>query len=226
MDRESPDHYCERSAEASVAATSGTIKHIRGLNSLTPGMTLVHPILTPRFAISCTPELLTSLGKVANDDPSLAIQTHISENPSEIAFVRQLFPECRTYAQVYEQFGLLRSNTVLAHGCHLDSHLVDAGADEQAIPDSEIELIKRRGAGLSHCPTSNLNLRSGVARVGEWLDRGLKVRFSPIDNQLLKASLRTGFIGHRRFRGVLSVHVGCRPPRQFLLQARGDGARE
>lgn len=175
MDRESPDHYCEDSAESSLSATTKVITHIREFEPVIPGISLVHPILTPRFAISCTPELLMSLGNVAEADKSLAIQTHISENPSEIAFVRKLFPHNKTYAHVYDSFGLLRGNTILAHGCHLDSHIMDAGADEAAIPESEIELIKRRGAGLSHCPTSNLNLRSGVARVGEWLDRGLKV---------------------------------------------------
>ncbi|KZW04341.1 guanine deaminase [Exidia glandulosa HHB12029] len=175
MDRESPDHYCEPSAQVSIEATQGTIQHIRGLKPAIPGMNLVHPILTPRFAISCTPELLGSLGELARVDRTLAIQTHISENPSEVDFVRTLFPDCRTYAHVYDAYGLLRENTVLAHGCHLDSDLLDAGADEEAISESEIELILSRGAGLSHCPTSNLNLRSGVARVGEWLDRGLKV---------------------------------------------------
>ncbi|EJD53527.1 guanine deaminase [Auricularia subglabra TFB-10046 SS5] len=175
MDRESPDHYCEPSVDDSISATKGVISHIRSLGFGGDGQPLVHPILTPRFAISCTSNLLASLGDLAKQDPSLAIQTHVSENPSEVAFVKELFPECSTYAQVYDTFGLLRAGTVLAHGCHLDSHLLNAGADEGAMPESEIELIKARGAGLSHCPTSNLNLRSGVARVGEWLDRGLKV---------------------------------------------------
>lgn len=175
MDRESPDHYCETSVDASISATEGVITHIRSLKPGVDSQPLVHPILTPRFAISCTSKLLASLGDLAKQDPTLAIQTHVSENPSEVAFVKELFPECSTYAHVYDAFGLLRAGTVLAHGCHLDSNLLDAGADEGAMPESEIELIKARGAGLSHCPTSNLNLRSGVARVGEWLDRGLKV---------------------------------------------------
>lgn len=131
--------------------------HIKSLDP--PG--IVHPILTPRFAISCSSPLLAGLGEIAAADPDLAIQTHISENAAEIAFTRQLFPDCSSYAGVYDNFGLLRNKTILAHGCHLS--------------DDELELIRSRGAGISHCPTSNLNLRSGIANVGGMLDRGIKV---------------------------------------------------
>jgi len=91
----------------------------------------------------------------------LAIQTHISENLSEIRLTKELFPEFSSYADVYDSHGLLRHNTILAHAIHLTAE--------------EIALIKRRGAGISHCPTSNLNLSSGCANVGEMLDCGIKV---------------------------------------------------
>ena len=67
-----------------------------------------------------------------------------------------------TYAGVYDAFGLLRENTILAHAVHLE--------------EEEVEIIKARRAGVSHCPTSNFNLRSGCARIGMLLDRGVKVR--------------------------------------------------
>lgn len=171
MDRNSPDYYVEPSAEASVSATRELVTYIR---SLTPSYSkenaLVHPILTPRFSISCTSELLKSLGKFAAEDKDLAIQTHVSENGAEIAFTKSLFPpktlpgfskEEATYTEVYDAFGLVRENTILAHGVHLE--------------ESELELIKHKGAGISHCPTSNFNLRSGCAKVGAWLDKGVKV---------------------------------------------------
>jgi guanine deaminase len=139
-----------------VNATRELIQHIHSLNSPT-----VRPIITPRFAISCTGDLLLELGKLAKEDPSLAIQTHISENKQEIAFVQALFPECDSYANVYDVHGLLTERTILAHAVHLE--------------EREMQLIKERGAGISHCPTSNFNLNSGMARVGEMLDRGLKV---------------------------------------------------
>ncbi|RDB22164.1 Guanine deaminase [Hypsizygus marmoreus] len=171
MDRNCPDHYIEPSAESSIADTLSLISHIRTLSgtaapsspptSPTSPPPLVHPILTPRFAISCTPKLLSSLGALASSDPTLHIQTHISENLSEIAFTHTLFPSLPHYAAVYESFGLLRNNTVLAHAVHLSP--------------PEIELIAKAGAGISHCPTSNFNLSSGVAPVGVYLDAGLKV---------------------------------------------------
>ncbi|KAI1794607.1 Metallo-dependent hydrolase [Ganoderma leucocontextum] len=184
MDRNSPDYYVEPSADTSLAATRELIAHIRTLPPPTGAAEpLVRPILTPRFAISCTGALLDGLGKLAAEDPALAIQTHISENESEIVLTKKLFPlgslpeppplpngtekakvkgsEESTYAGVYDAFGLLRKNTILAHGVHLE--------------EEEVALIKARNAGISHCPTSNFNLRSGSARIGMLLDHGIKV---------------------------------------------------
>ena len=170
MDRNAADYYVEPSPAVSIAHTHALIAHIRALTP-TPARALVQPILTPRFAISCTPELLTSLGDPARADPALAIQTHISENINEITFTKELFPpeilpggkegDEVTYAGVYDAYGLLRDNTVLAHAVHLEP--------------SEVALIRARKAGISHCPTSNFNLRSGCAHVGELLDAGIKV---------------------------------------------------
>ncbi|KZS91146.1 guanine deaminase [Sistotremastrum niveocremeum HHB9708] len=156
MDRESPPTYIESSPEQSVADTEALIKYIRSLPT-----TLVHPIITPRFAISCTSLLLHQLGALAAKDPTVPIQTHISENLAEIAFTKSLFKDCETYADVYDSHGLLKHNTILAHAVHLEPR--------------EIELIKTRNAGISHCPTSNLNLSSGSVKVGEMLDKGIKV---------------------------------------------------
>jgi guanine deaminase len=161
MDRHAAPDYQESSAAESLEATTELIAYIRSLQP--HGETaLVHPILTPRFALCCTNNLLTGLGKLAASDSTLAIQTHIAENQGEITMTRKLFPECSSYADVYDHYGLLSERTILAHGCLLD--------------DGEFDLIRKRNAGISHCPTSNFNLRSGVAKVGEMLDRGIKVR--------------------------------------------------
>lgn len=156
MNRYSPDDYIEHSHQQSVEATKSLITYIRSL--ATP---LVHPILTPRFAISCSESLLQSLGNLASSDPSLRIQTHISEHESEVVLTKELFPNCPSYSGVYDSFGLLRSNTILAHAIHLESE--------------DKELIVKRNAGISHCPTSNFNLSSGIAPIGEYLDLGIKV---------------------------------------------------
>ncbi|KAI5899576.1 guanine deaminase [Schizophyllum commune H4-8] len=190
MDRNSPDHYREASPEASLADTEALIAHITTYPPSTPQR--VSAILTPRFAISCTPPLLSGLGTLAASDPALRIQTHISENRGEIAFTKELFPDCATYAHVYDKFGLLRGNTVLAHAIHLEP--------------AEVALIKERNAGISHCPTSNFNLSSGVAPVGEYLDKGIKVGlgtdvsggFSPsILNAVQNASIASKVIAMR-----------------------------
>ncbi|KAL5511607.1 hypothetical protein ACEPAH_4824 [Sanghuangporus vaninii] len=156
MDRNCPDHYREPSAEDSLKSTKELIAYIRSLNS-----DLIHPVLTPRFAISCSSDLLRGLGDMAKSDKTLAIQTHIAENKGEIAFTKDLFKECKSYADVYDSNDLLCKRTILAHAVHLDDH--------------ELDLVKKTGAGISHCPTSNFNLRSGMANIGEMLDRGIKV---------------------------------------------------
>ena len=128
-------------------------------------------MLTPRFAISTTNELIASLGQFAATDPSLAIQTHISENPAEVEYTKKLFSHLSregkpiTYAGVYDHYGLLRDNTILAHAVHLE--------------EEELELVKERRSGISHCPTSNFNLTSGVAKVGVMLDKEIKVGSPP-----------------------------------------------
>ncbi|PWN46549.1 hypothetical protein IE53DRAFT_391275, partial [Violaceomyces palustris] len=122
---------------------------------------LVQPILTPRFAISCTDAMLTGISALLSRDPTLRVQTHLSENEGEIEFTKQLFPFAKTYTSVYDHYSLLGPRTILAHAIHLDA--------------DELEIIRKRRCGISHCPTSNLNLRSGASRVGEMLNMGIKV---------------------------------------------------
>lgn len=161
MDRSSPPNYIETTSD-SLAATKSFISHFDSLpcDSSTP---LVQPIITPRFAISCTPDLLRGLGELAHSrTPSIAIQTHMSENVKEIATVKDMFKGgCETYAGVYEQYGLLGEGTILAHCVHLD--------------EAERAVLRRTGAGVSHCPSSNLFLNSGAARIRDLLHDGIKV---------------------------------------------------
>lgn len=157
MDRNSAPSCTEASAAQSVEETARLVSSIRAL----PGDDLVQPCVTPRFAISCSDELLAGLGQLCTQDPQLAIQTHISENVLENDQTRELFPHCETYAGVYDSFGLLRKGTILAHAVHLSL--------------DELDLISARGAGISHCPTSNMNLSSGAGKVVDMLDRGIKV---------------------------------------------------
>ena len=130
------------------------ISQVKALNSA-----LVQPIITPRFAISCDMELMKELAELARKD-GLNIQTHISESVGEIEFTCQIFNK-DSYAAVYDEAGLLTDKSVLAHGVHLT--------------DVELDLIKSRGTSISHCPTSNTNLRSGLCDVKRIMQRGIAV---------------------------------------------------
>ncbi|EGO21031.1 hypothetical protein SERLADRAFT_452178 [Serpula lacrymans var. lacrymans S7.9] len=161
MDKDCATYYIEPSANESMETTKALFEHIKALGPSPSGEELLRPILTPRFALSCSDELLHKLCEYANAHPNLPIQTHISENPKEVEEVYKRFG--MAYAEVYDEFDLLRGNTILGHGVHLTL--------------DEVELIVKREAGVSHCPVSNFNLNSGVAKVGEWLDHGVKVGF-------------------------------------------------
>lgn len=153
------DYYRDFSADDSVLATRQTIEYI---HTLDPEGKLVKPIVTPRFAPSCTRPALQSLGELAASySPPLHIQTHISENINELALVKELFPEADSYAAVYDKYNLLTPRTILAHAVHLS-------ADERA-------LIRTRKAKISHCPASNSALGSGICPVRTLLDEGITV---------------------------------------------------
>lgn len=160
MDWDCPDDYIEPSAEVSLEDTKKLIKHIQDLPLSPVNERLVHPIITPRFALSCSKQLLTELGKLAESLPHVPIQTHISENRKEVRDALERFGT-DSYAEIYQQYGLLRPNTILGHGVWLT--------------EKEMDLIAVQGAGVAHCPTSNFYLTSGMARVGLLLDHGVKV---------------------------------------------------
>ncbi|MCK5775057.1 MAG: guanine deaminase [Bacteroidales bacterium] len=104
--------------------------------------------LTPRFAITSTPQQLEALKRLKQSHPQMHVQTHISENRAEIENVKQLFSDRKDYLDVYEHYGLVGKNTLLGHGLHFS--------------DSEWLRIQKSKASLIHCPTSNLFLGSGL----------------------------------------------------------------
>ena len=159
MDFNCPGYYIEKTPQASLRDTVKLIEHIQALPLSHGNERLVNPIITPRFALSCSDKLLTDLGQLAASLPDVSIQTHISENRRETEDAVRRFGE--SYAAVYDRYGLLRKNTVLGHGVWLT--------------EEEMQLIAAREAGVVHCPTSNFYLSSGMARVGLMLDYGVKV---------------------------------------------------
>uniref|UniRef100_A0AAR2LBZ8 Guanine deaminase n=1 Tax=Pygocentrus nattereri TaxID=42514 RepID=A0AAR2LBZ8_PYGNA len=88
-------------------------------------------------------------------------ESHISENKEEVKLVKQLFPDCKSYTDVYLKHDLLTDKTVMAHGCYLS--------------DEELKIFHERGAAISHCPNSNLSLASGMLNVRNVLNHKVKL---------------------------------------------------
>ncbi len=117
-------------------------------------------VLTPRFALSCTEELLQKVGEIAEID-GFFVQTHLAENKKEVQEVKLQFPEIANYTSVYDRYNLLTPKTILAHCMYLN--------------DEEIEKIHERNCIIAHCPTSNKFLRSGIMKAKKYINSGLKV---------------------------------------------------
>lgn len=122
---------------------------------------LVKPIITPRFAPTCTGELLHGLGELALQY-NIPVQSHLSENLDEIKWVRELFKDAKNYSDVYYNNNLYgQTKTLMAHAIYLN--------------DDEKKRALAMKPFLVHCPDSNLNVRSGIMPVREYLDMGLSV---------------------------------------------------
>ena len=120
----------------------------------------IKPILTPRFTPSCTDELMAFLGKLAVER-NLPVQSHLSENTAEIAWVKELHPDCEEYWETYAKYGMFKPGTIMAH-CVYSS-------------EREMTAMRENGVVVAHCPDSNINICSGFPPVRKLLDAGVKV---------------------------------------------------
>ncbi|KAH9871865.1 hypothetical protein J1614_006123 [Plenodomus biglobosus] len=150
----SPEYYRDESTETSLNDSKASIDYIR---SIDPDGDIVKPIVTPRFAPSCTSDCLAAMGKLANDTDS-HIQTHLSENKGEIELVKELFPDAKNYTDVYDTHGLLTPKTILAHCVHLT-------------PEERKTILERKSK-ISHCPASNTAITSGCSPIRDLLNEG------------------------------------------------------
>jgi len=107
-----------------------------------------HVAITPRFAITSTPEQMSATQALAQEFPDLFIQTHLSENREEIRYTCELYPEAKDYTDIYARYGLLGKKTLLGHAIHLSEREMDA--------------LSETGSIAVHCPTSNLFIGSGL----------------------------------------------------------------
>jgi len=156
MDRNSPDDLREESAAASLGATKEWLDACVARNYLN-----TRPILTPRFIPSCSDELMRGLGALRRE-MNLPVQSHLSENQREVAWVRELCPASEGYGAAYRDFDLFGPTpTIMAHCVWSD--------------EREMSLMAKRGVFAAHCPQSNANLSSGIAPVRRLFNAGVSV---------------------------------------------------
>lgn len=153
MDRNAPDGLRD-SAETGVRESRELIErwhgHARSLYAI-----------TPRFAATSTPEQMAAMGALARAYPDVYIQSHVAENKAEIEWIAKLFPEHRSYLDVYDAYGLLREKSIYAHCIYLD--------------DMDRARMTASGATPSFCPTSNLFIGSGLFNLEQALAVGNRV---------------------------------------------------
>lgn len=118
-------------------------------------------VITPRFSPTSTPDQLSALGALWAENQTCLMQTHLSEQTDEIAWVKTLFPTARDYLDTYEQHGLLGMGGLYGHAIHLEPR--------------EVDRLTEVGASLIHCPTSNTFIGSGLFDMEPMVARGLRV---------------------------------------------------
>ena len=154
MDRNTVPKLTE-STERSILETEEIILEYKDKSNL------VKPIITPRFVPTCSMELMKGLGDLAINY-GVPVQSHLSENTSEVEWVQQLHPEFQDYASVYNEYNLFgQTNTIMAH-CIYNT-------------DEEIKLMANNNVFAAHCPYSNYNLSSGIMPVRKFLDNKVPV---------------------------------------------------
>ncbi|MBE3639902.1 guanine deaminase [Mangrovicoccus algicola] len=140
MDRNAPDGLRDTAATA--------YDQSRALLQKWHGRGRLDYVITPRFSPTSSPEQLEALGALWAEHPDCLMQTHLSEQTDEVAWVRDLFPGARDYLDTYERYGLLGERALYGHAIWLEAR--------------EIARLAETGAALIHCPTSNTFIGSGL----------------------------------------------------------------
>ncbi|WP_455270711.1 guanine deaminase [Rhizobium herbae] len=156
MDRNAPQGLLD-TPETGYDETRAVIEqwHSKGRN---------HVAITPRFAITSTPEQMSAAEALVREFPDLHVQTHLSENRDEIDFTCALYPDAIDYTDVYARYGLLGPKTLFGHAIHLSEREMDA--------------MSETGSIAVHCPTSNLFLGSGLFPLRRLMNRQKPVSVS------------------------------------------------
>jgi len=153
MDRHAPGYLCD-TPQSSYDDSLALIKKWHHCARL-------EYAVTPRFAPTSSEAQLKVAQQLVNEFPDVYLQSHVAENESEIAWVKELFPWSRSYLDVYDHFGLLGDRSMYAHCIYLDS--------------DDRDCMEKSGAAVSFCPTSNLFLGSGLFDMQSSLDHRLRI---------------------------------------------------
>ena len=153
----------EKSAEQSLADSDTSIQYMHHID---PKARLLHPCVQPRGGPYCPPDLMSGLGGLSQkykeeDGHALRVQAHMCETTSDSDRTLELHKKFTSYAELYYAYGLLHSQSILAHSIHLS--------------ETDMRLLEETKAGVAHNPNSNTCLRDGACRVRELLKRGIKV---------------------------------------------------
>ena len=152
MDRNSPDYLLD-SASAGEQDSRELLEKWHGRERLLYA-------ITPRFAATSSEAQLASAGRLAHEFPDAVVQSHVAENADEIAWVKRLFPDARSYLDVYDRYGLLRDRAIYAHCIHFDR--------------SDRTRMAQSGASAAFCPSSNLYLGSGLFDIAAADEAGMR----------------------------------------------------
>ena len=144
MDRGAPPGLCD-TPETGFVESRALIRQWHGKGRLGYAV-------TPRFALTSSPDQLEMAGRLLAENPGVHMHTHLSENHEELTAVRRVYPDCADYFAVYEKYGLATRHSVFAHCIHLS--------------DGEWARFARAGSNVAFCPTSNLFLGSGLFDLG------------------------------------------------------------
>jgi len=153
MDMNSPEYLCQKTDDSLREAEELCLKW----NKKTE---LLHYAFTPRFAITCSRDLMSEVGTLAEKN-KVRIQTHLSENKAEIEQVLALFPECSSYTDIYNKYKILSPLSIFGHAIHLS--------------DTELGLLRDSGSTIAHCPDSNFFLNSGQFPLGRIKKAGIDI---------------------------------------------------
>jgi guanine deaminase len=176
MDRDTPERLRD-TAERGYDESKALIERWRGRGRLDYA-------ITPRFAVTSTQAQLEAAGTLAREFPDCYVQTHANENKAEIARVAALFPEARSYIDVYARAGLLGRRSVLGHCIHLQN--------------GEVALLAESGSVAAFCPTSNLFLGSGLFDQARLTQAGVRIALATdVGGGTSYSMLRTAAEGYK-----------------------------